>query len=55
VKAIGNERFQGLITHAGHAYAATNCQERELAADEVGQGLTSTAEICAVPGSRTEN
>src|ERR1700730_9249619 len=24
VKTIGHERFRGLITHAGHAYAATN-------------------------------
>src|SRR5207237_10735126 len=34
VGAIGNARFRGLITHGGHAYAATNQRKRRVAADE---------------------
>src|SRR6266699_2127460 len=31
IRAIGNGRFRGLITHGGHVYAATNQRERQLA------------------------
>jgi D-serine deaminase-like pyridoxal phosphate-dependent protein len=45
VRAIGAERFRGLITHGGHVYAATNQNERQLAADQETEAVTSTAEI----------
>lgn len=45
VKAIGAERFRGLITHAGFVYAATNQLERQRAADQESDGLLSTAEL----------
>src|SRR5947207_13984521 len=31
LRAIGAERFRGLMTHGGHVYAATNQQERQMA------------------------
>src|SRR5438552_10485698 len=34
VRAIGVERFRGLITHGGHVYAATNQRERGMAAGQ---------------------
>src|SRR5437879_7432076 len=45
VKAIGDERFRGLITHAGFVYAATNPQERQPAADQESGGLLITASL----------
>ena len=45
VKAIGDERFRGLITHAGFVYAATNPQERQPAADQESDGLLITARV----------
>src|SRR6266480_127849 len=45
VKAIGNDRFRGLITHGGHVYAATNQRERQLAADQENEAVTTTAEM----------
>src|SRR2546427_2545572 len=43
VTAIGNARFRGLITHAGHVYAATNQKERQLAADQETDAISVTA------------
>lgn len=43
VRAIGTERFRGLITHGGHVYAATNQNERRLAADQETDGISTTA------------
>lgn len=43
VSVIGRTRFRGLITHAGHAYAATNQAERRAAADQESGGLVGTA------------
>src|SRR5205809_6090360 len=34
IRAIGTERFRGLITHGGHVYAATNQDERQAAASQ---------------------
>jgi D-serine deaminase-like pyridoxal phosphate-dependent protein len=45
VKAIGNERFRGLITHGGHVYGATNQQERQLAANQETDAVAETAEM----------
>lgn len=45
VRAIGPRRFRGLITHGGHVYAATNETERQLAADQETEGLTTTASM----------
>ena len=45
VEVIGTERFRGLITHAGHAYAATNLEERQRAADQESGSLLATAAI----------
>jgi D-serine deaminase-like pyridoxal phosphate-dependent protein len=45
VRAIGSERFRGLITHAGHSYSATNQSERQLAANQESEGLRTTAEM----------
>ena len=50
VDAIGHERFRGLITHAGHAYAATNFEERQRAADQESGGLLSTAAMLREQG-----
>jgi D-serine deaminase-like pyridoxal phosphate-dependent protein len=43
VRAIGAERFRGLITHGGHVYGATNQNERQLAADQETDGISTTA------------
>ena len=45
VRAIGPERFRGLITHAAHVYAATNQNERQLAADQETDGISITADM----------
>jgi D-serine deaminase-like pyridoxal phosphate-dependent protein len=43
VRAIGNVRFPSLITHGGHVYAATNQRERQPAADQESEGVTTMA------------
>src|SRR5438034_604398 len=45
LRAIGNARFRGLITHGGHVYAATNPRERQIAADQENETVTGTAEM----------
>jgi D-serine deaminase-like pyridoxal phosphate-dependent protein len=45
VRAIGTGRFRGLITHGGHVYAATNQNERQLAADQETDGISTTADM----------
>jgi D-serine deaminase-like pyridoxal phosphate-dependent protein len=45
VRAIGAQRFRGLITHGGHVYAATNQNERQLAADQETDGISTTANM----------
>src|SRR5438067_7146580 len=50
IRAIGAERFRGLITHGGHVYAATNQNERQLAADQETDGLSATADILRKAG-----
>src|SRR5256885_1962315 len=50
VRAIGEERFRGLITHGGHVYAATNQRERQLAAEQENQAVTATAEMLRQAG-----
>ena len=45
VRAIGNARFRGLITHGGHVYAATNQRERQIAAEQENQAVTATTEM----------
>src|SRR5205823_4844174 len=45
VRAIGAGRFRGLVTHGGHAYAATNQSERQLAADQETAGISTTADL----------
>jgi len=45
IRAIGTDRFRGLITHGGHVYAATNQRERQVAAEEENQAVTATAEM----------
>src|SRR5438477_3224973 len=45
VRAIGAERFRGLITHGGHVYAATNQNERQLAGDQETDAISTTAEM----------
>src|ERR1700730_541778 len=42
VQAIGAKRFRGLITHGGHVYAATNQKERQLAADQETDCISTT-------------
>ena len=43
VEAIGGDRFRGLITHAGHSYAATDQAGRQRAADQESEGVLTTA------------
>jgi D-serine deaminase-like pyridoxal phosphate-dependent protein len=50
VRAIGEERFRGLITHAGHAYAARDLEGRKQAADEEAGGLASSTELLGKHG-----
>src|SRR5438093_2577774 len=45
VRAIDPERFRGLITHAGHVYAATNQSERQLAANQETDAISATADL----------
>lgn len=45
VQAIGAERFRGLITHGGHAYAAKDDAERHQAAAEESNGVVETAAL----------
>jgi D-serine deaminase-like pyridoxal phosphate-dependent protein len=45
VRAIGAERFRGLITHGGHVYASSNQNERQLAADQETDRLSTSADI----------
>jgi len=45
VRAIGPERFRGLITHGGHVYAATNENERQLAADQETDAISTAADM----------
>jgi D-serine deaminase-like pyridoxal phosphate-dependent protein len=45
VRAIGAERFRGLITHGGHVYAAKDENERQLAADQETDGISATADM----------
>jgi D-serine deaminase-like pyridoxal phosphate-dependent protein len=50
VRAIGAERFRGLITHGGHVYAATNQNERQLAAAQETDGISTTADMLRKAG-----
>src|SRR2546426_1462462 len=50
VRAIGAERFRGLITHGGHLYAATNQRERQIAAGQENQAVTATAKMLRQAG-----
>jgi len=50
VEAIGPERFRGLITHAGHSYAATDQAGRQRAADQESEGVLSTAAMLKEAG-----
>src|SRR5438552_4796591 len=45
VRAIGNARSRGLITHGGQVYAVTNQRDRQLAADQENEAVTKTAEM----------
>src|SRR3989454_6088162 len=45
IRAIGAERFRGLITHGGHVYAATNQNERQLAADQETDSISTTSDM----------
>jgi D-serine deaminase-like pyridoxal phosphate-dependent protein len=50
VRAIGAQRFRGLITHGGHVYAATNQSERQLAADQETDSIFTTADMLRQAG-----
>jgi len=43
LRAIGPQRFRGLITHGGHVYAAANQSERRLVADQETDSISTTA------------
>src|SRR5438128_1957426 len=43
IGGIGAERFRGLITHGGHVYAATDQNERQTAADQETDAISTTA------------
>src|SRR2546430_16919234 len=45
IRAIGAERFRGLIAHGGHVYAANNQNQRQLAADQETDGIATTADM----------
>src|SRR5438874_2420859 len=45
VRASGDSRFRGLISHGGHVYAATNQEERQRAADQESESVSITAEM----------
>src|SRR5947199_1013152 len=50
IRAIGAERFRGLITHGGHVYAAATQNERQLAADQETDGISTTADMLRKAG-----
>src|SRR5438552_2861105 len=50
IRAIGAERFRGLITHGGHVYAATDQRERQLAANQETDGISTTADMLRKAG-----
>jgi D-serine deaminase-like pyridoxal phosphate-dependent protein len=50
VRAIGAERFRGLITHGGHVYGATNQNERQLAADQETDGISTSGDMLRTAG-----
>src|SRR5438876_3723673 len=50
IRAIGAERFRGLITHGGHVYAAKNQRERQLAADQETDAISTTADLLRPAG-----
>ncbi len=50
IRAIGATRFRGLITHGGHVYAAASQRERQVAAEQENQAVTSTAEMLRQTG-----
>src|SRR3989454_8551318 len=50
IRKIGAERFRGLITHGGHVYAATNQNERQLAADQETEAISTTADMLRKAG-----
>src|SRR2546427_2169492 len=50
IREIGPGRFRGLITHGGHVYAATNQTERQLAADQETDGISTTAGMLRMAG-----
>src|ERR1700682_4926916 len=45
VRTIGQSGFRGLMTHGGHVYGATNRHERQLAAEQESEGVTTTAAL----------
>jgi D-serine deaminase-like pyridoxal phosphate-dependent protein len=45
VRAIGMDRFRGLMTHGGHAYRAANDAQLLQASHEEADGLTHTADM----------
>jgi len=45
VRAFGQSRFRGLITHGGHAYQAKDDSERRTAAAQEANGLLETAAL----------
>jgi len=50
VRTIGPERFRGLITHGGHVYGATNQTERQRAADQETESISTTADMVRKAG-----
>src|SRR5437867_386981 len=50
VRAIGAERFRGLITHGGHVYAATNQNERQRASNQETDSISTTADLLRKAG-----
>jgi len=50
VRAIGQQRFRGLITHGGHVYAASNQTDRQLAADQETDSVSTTADMLRKAG-----
>lgn len=50
VKAVGQQRFRGLATHAGHAYAARDEAGRRAAAHDESHGLVRSAHLLREAG-----
>jgi len=50
VEGIGPARFRGLITHAGHAYAAARPEDREAVAAQEAVGLIETGAMLRARG-----